>query len=201
MEREKSSKAWCKNSRAAVAPLALFPNESSRSLSSASFRKTKGGEMLRLPLLRSHSSLMALKCIIMQIRQAFHMFTCKIQRLLPVLVEMSSDQDFTLIDAFFKKKGEKDSALCCKIPRGYCISHAGFQTNKRVVLLECNKLRIIRNRVVVISLKLRDGNKTYIMFSEGCFAFKQLLYDCIMCNSVAYIITTKYFWVPGKKKD
>lgn len=21
-----------------------------------------------------------------------------------------------------------------------------------------------------------------------------------MCNSVAYIITTKYFWVPGKKK-
>nr|AAR24531.1 hypothetical protein 1 [Bitis gabonica] len=59
---------------------------------------------------------------------------------------------------------------------GYCISHAGFQTNKRVVLLECNKLRVIKNQVVVISLKLRDGNKTYIMFSEGCFAFKQLLF-------------------------
>lgn len=43
-----------------------FSNESSSRLSSSPFRTTKGGEMLQLSMLRSHSSLMALKCIIMQ---------------------------------------------------------------------------------------------------------------------------------------
>lgn len=43
-------------------------------------------------------------------------------------------------------------------------------------------------------------NSLFLFLFSFLFYFILKRYDCIMCNSVAYIITTKYFWVSGKKK-
>lgn len=112
----------CTRSRAVVVALCnSHPEKKLQWDPSALFRKTKRGETLQFSLLRSHSSLMALKCIIMQmwililnLRRGCLFFFQK-KKKVPYVVSIASLLCKWIVNYAFCKGGvgDKDILLNC----------------------------------------------------------------------------------------
>lgn len=123
-------KPRCTRSRAvAVAPRNSHPEKQLQWDPSALFRKTKRGETLQFSLLRSHSSLMALKCIIMQMwililnlrRGCLFFFQKKKKKKVPYVVSIASLFCKWIVNYAFCKGGVGDEDSFAKLFRSFCV--------------------------------------------------------------------------------
>lgn len=109
----------CTKSRAAVAPQLLSQVKAPAGSLQLHSGRQKRGEMLQLSLLRSHSSLMALKCIIMQMwililnfKKRLFLFQTNNKKV-PFVVSIASLSCKWIVNYAFSKRGlgEKETAL------------------------------------------------------------------------------------------